>query len=893
VADLRSELAAALAGRYTIERELGRGGMATVFLARDLKHDRPVALKVLHGELAATLGPERFEREIKLAARLQHPHILTMLDSGEAGGQLWFTMPFVEGSSLRDRLRKERQLPVDEAVRMTREAAQALEYAHQHGVIHRDIKPENLLLTSDGNTLVADFGIARAIGGGEEQLTQTGTSIGTPAYMSPEQAAGDRHLDARTDIYSLACVLYEMLAGEPPYTGPTMQALVAKRLTGEVPRVRQVRPAVPENVEQAIVRALAPVPADRFPSAAEFARALAPASAAVATAGTAIPTAPVPKVQATAVRTPRPGRRLPFALVTMVLGFTVGLGILFAWRRSHPESSSGSAGARRLAVLPFENLGDSSDEYFADGVTDEVRGKLAKLPGLQVIASGSTGQYKHSTKAPQQIAQELGVQYLLTGKIRWEKGDSGRSRVRVSPELVQVDGGGAPTTKWQEPFDASLTDVFQVQADIAGRVAKALDVALGSNEREKLAARPTQNLVAYDAYLKGEEVSASIGTGDPATLRQAVAYYERAVALDSGFVQAWAQLARARSRIYSNSAPLPAQGEAARVAAERAMALAPNRPEGRLALGTYYSEVKNDNIKALEQFELGQRVDPRNADLLAGIAVAEQSLGRWAQVVQHLTEAQTVDPRSLQAARRLARAQLWLRRYPTALAAADRGLRLAPTNIDILEVKAMVYLGQGDLAGARAVVQQAPAEMDPTTLVAGFAGFWDLFWVLDREQQQLLFRLTPGAFDDNRSTWALALAATYALRGETAKAHAYADSSRISLESQMAANAEDSQLHVLYGVALAYLGRKEEAVRAGRRSVAMAPISQDAFTGSYNQHQLARIYCILGQQEKALEQLEPLLKIPYFLSPGWLKIDPTFDPLRKNPRFQKLLEGTS
>jgi serine/threonine protein kinase len=215
VSDVPANLQAALAGRYMVERELGRGGMATVYLARDVRHDRPVALKVLHGELAATLGPERFEREIKLAARLQHPHILTMLDSGEAAGQLWFTMPYVEGNSLRDRLRKERQLPVDEAVRMTREAAQALEYAHQHGVIHRDIKPENLLLTSDGNTLVADFGIARAIGGGgEEQLTQTGTTIGTPAYMSPEQAAGVRHLDARTDIYSLACVLYEMLAGE-------------------------------------------------------------------------------------------------------------------------------------------------------------------------------------------------------------------------------------------------------------------------------------------------------------------------------------------------------------------------------------------------------------------------------------------------------------------------------------------------------------------------------------------------------------------------------------------------------------------------------------------------------------------------------------------------------
>src|SRR5690242_9268590 len=245
----------ALADRYVLERELGRGGMAVVYLAHDLRHDRPVALKLLLPELAATLGPERFQREIKLAARLQHPHILTVHDSGDAGGRLWFTMPFVEGESLRDRLRRERQLPVNDAVRIAREAAQALQYAHEHGVVHRDIKPENLLLTRDGNTLVADFGIARGLlagGGGDEKLTDTGLVVGTPAYMSPEQASGDRALDARSDVYSIGSVLYEMLAGEPPFTGPTMQAMVVKRLTEAPPSVRATRGTVPEAVDQAI-----------------------------------------------------------------------------------------------------------------------------------------------------------------------------------------------------------------------------------------------------------------------------------------------------------------------------------------------------------------------------------------------------------------------------------------------------------------------------------------------------------------------------------------------------------------------------------------------------------------------------------------------------------------
>src|SRR5688572_24041279 len=266
--DADAQLQAALADRYRIERELGRGGMATVYLAHDLRHDRPVALKLLHPDLAASLGDDRFQREIRLAARLQHPHILTVYDSGEAVGRLWFTMPYVDGESLRGRLARERQLPVEDAIRIAREAAQAIQYAHEHEVIHRDIKPENLLLTRDGNTLVADFGIARGLAGSaESRLTETGLAIGTPAYMSPEQASGDRGLDARSDLYSLAAVLYEMLAGQPPFTGATTQAMLARRFTEPAPSVRALRPSVPESVDQAIRKALAAVPADRFSTA--------------------------------------------------------------------------------------------------------------------------------------------------------------------------------------------------------------------------------------------------------------------------------------------------------------------------------------------------------------------------------------------------------------------------------------------------------------------------------------------------------------------------------------------------------------------------------------------------------------------------------------------------
>jgi Tol biopolymer transport system component len=276
MADPAATLADALRDRYLLERELGRGGMATVWLARDLKHERPVALKVLHADLASSLGPERFQREIKLAARLQHPHILSVYDSGASGGQLWFTMPYVEGESLRDRLLRG-ALPTDQALRIAREVAQALEYAHQHGIVHRDVKPENILLTLDGNTLVADFGIARPFGQATEtQLTTVGLVVGTPGYMSPEQAVGEPALDGRSDVYSLACVLYEMLTGKPPFTGSTGQAIMAKHISTPPPSI--ARRDLPANISQAVATALAKTPAARFPTAAKFAEALEPAS---------------------------------------------------------------------------------------------------------------------------------------------------------------------------------------------------------------------------------------------------------------------------------------------------------------------------------------------------------------------------------------------------------------------------------------------------------------------------------------------------------------------------------------------------------------------------------------------------------------------------------------
>jgi tetratricopeptide (TPR) repeat protein len=378
---------------------------------------------------------------------------------------------------------------------------------------------------------------------------------------------------------------------------------------------------------------------------------------------------------------------------------------------------------------------------------------------------------------------------------------------------------------------------------------------------------------------------------DPASARRAIAAYERAVALDSTFVRAWSQLSRAQSMLNINSVPIPARAEAARRAAERALSLAPQRPEGHQALAEYFESI-GDIARALTESSTALALAPGNAELLAATAYDESNLGRWEAARTHLEQAVRLDPRSAGAMGALGDILLYTRNYPEAAEVYDRALRLAPGSLFLHLFRAMVALAQGDLAGAQAVLRDAPSTVDPTTLAASVGTYWDLYWVLEDSQQQLLLRLTPSAFDDDRGTWGIVLAQTYWLRGDTVRARAYADSARLTFEQQLQVTADDAQLHAFLGLALAYLGQKAAAIREGERAVTLLPISRAPRGGTYLQHLLARIYLLVDEPEKALDQLEPLLNIPYFLSPGWLSIDPTFAPVRANPRFERLVNGT-
>jgi TolB-like protein/Flp pilus assembly protein TadD len=876
-------------GSYQIVAPLGSGGMGEVYRARDAKLERDVAIKVLPDSVARdTDALARFEREAKAVAALSHPNILAIHDFGTQDGITYSVTELLEGETLRGKLdgaaTNQRQ-----AIDWALQIAKGLSAAHSRGVVHRDLKPENVFVTRDGHVKILDFGLAKRVesSGAAEQTsaptgtghTAAGTVMGTMGYMSPEQLRGIP-VDHRSDIFAFGAILYELLSGRKAFKRDTASDTIAAVLKEQPPELTHSGRNISSALDHIVRHCLEKDRDDRFQTTKDVVFALSEASS---------PTTAVTSGALTVVAERRGGRKgLAIAVAAAVVILAAAAGVLLS-KRGKPGVSAAS-GVKRIAVLPFENLGSPEDDYFADGIADEVRAKLTSVPGIEVIARGSSTPYKKTTKTPKQIADELNANYLLTATVRWQKG-GGTSRVLVTPELIELRESAAPTSKWQQPFDAALTDVFHVQSDIASKVAQSLGVVLGAGEEKRLAEKPTENLAAYDAFLKGEAASGGMAAADPPSLRKSLAFYEQAVALDPKFAQAWAAASMTCSALYGNTTPTPQLAERSREAAEKAVALAPNRPEGYHALGRYQDFVLGDFAHAQEQYGKALEIDPANVAVITSQASTQESLGRWDEAVEHLKAAERLDPRSLITLRRLGTALLYTRHTAEARAAFDHALALAPNNVSVLEYKAMTFLAEGDLAGARAVLASAPKEIDRTALVSFMAQFQDLVWVLDDAQREMLLGMQPSAFDDDRSAWGLALAQAYALKGDGANTRKFAGEARATLEEQLRMAPDDAQRRVLLGLSLAYMGRKDEAIREGERALQMRPVSKDGYIGPYIQHQLVRIYILCGEPDKALDQLEPLLKVPYTSSLPWLKIDPNFDPLRNNARFQKLVAG--
>jgi eukaryotic-like serine/threonine-protein kinase len=674
VSGLREELQASLGTQYTIERELGGGGMSRVFVATETALGRRVVIKILPPEMIVGLSVERFRREIMLLARLQHPNIVPIIATGQAAGLPYFTMPMVEGESLRARLMRSGELPVSEVVRIMRDVTAALAYAHEHGVLHRDIKPDNILL-SRHHALVADFGVAKAISDSaaasgtvtdpaNEPLTSFGVALGTPTYMAPEQALADPGIDGRADLYSLGVVVYEMLAGQPPFSGRSQQAILGAHRTEVATPVIERRPATPPLLAALVMRCLEKRPADRPQQADDV---LAAIDALSTPPGVTVPvTGPIPRPK----RTPWiVGAGVAFAAVILIAAAAL-------MRQQAPVAKSTpakTAAPPSVAVLPFTNVGnDTAAEYFAEGMADELTTALGHIPGLRVAARSTAFTLKGTTLGAQDIGQKLHVKDVLEGSVLRVGG-----RFRLTAQLVSTTDG---LSVWSDSYEREAADVFEVQDELARAIAGALHAKLAladsADSGTALAPRGTTNLAAYDLFLQGRYF---FSKGGAAPLERAASLFREALAADSTFARADGALAMCYVLLPRYGGMRADSGAAlAEQAAERALALDPGLAEAHLALGDVrihqwrWAEAEKELDQSLELDPNNPLVHLWHADLLLG-------LGNVDAAVDHARMAYDLDPLTPLGNQTLSTVLVDARKFDDAAAAARHGLALDST----------------------------------------------------------------------------------------------------------------------------------------------------------------------------------------------------------------------
>jgi len=639
-------LNATLGAQYRFESELGRGGMATVYRAEDLRHSRPVAVKVLRPGQRGGYEPERFLREVRIAARLTHPQIVPVHDSGERDGVLYYVMPLIGGESLRERLTRETRLPVDQALRIARAVAQALDYAHRQGILHRDIKPENILL-HEGEALVADFGVARAISEASADIvTEPGLAIGTPAYMSPEQASGDREDDGRSDQYSLACVLHEMLAGQPPFAGTSPRATMARHSVEPPPPVRQLRPEVPVAVEHALLRALSKEPSHRFTTAAEFAE----------------------------------------ALVTPLSGL------------SAPSPTSSSSRARSVAVLPFVNASaDQENEYFSDGMTDELINALANVEGLVVASRTSAFALKGRREDVRTIGAMLNVSAVLEGTVR-----KAGSRLRITAQLINVSDG---RLLWSERFDREDTDVFAIQDEIARTIVNTLRASFLGEMGEPVPRRYTQNLKAYNFYLRGRFCW---NKRTPEGISEAIEYFEQAIAEDPEYALAYTGLADSYAlQLDYRAAPVDEGMRRAKEEALHAIALDDTLAEAHTSLAWVIFIHDWEWEKARYHFERSIALNPRYATGRQWYAWYLAAMGRTGEALIQGKMAIELDPASVSIRRAMGWLQYYAHEPELAIEHLERALMMNPTSFETHIIMGLSLCMAGRYPEAEAAFREA------------------------------------------------------------------------------------------------------------------------------------------------------------------------------------------
>jgi len=855
-------------GCYRVDAVAGIGGMGVVYLAWDERLGRKVALKLLPESMVANEADlERLKNEARTASALNHPNIVTIHDIGEVDSTHFVATEFIEGTTLRERMTKS-PIPPNEAVDIAAQVASALCVAHRAGIVHRDIKPENIMLRPDGYVKVLDFGIAKLMQQetlgmttllGAQLPTQQSMMLGTTRYMSPEQAMAQQ-VDARSDLWSLGVVLYEMLAGHAPFEGNTAADVMAAIFDRDPQPLKHRVPIVPPALQRVVDRSLRKDPAERYQTAEEMLSELR---------------AIKEKTDGIAARNAR------WIGVATIAAIVVSLSLFYALRGGRTSPARAPAVTdKSIAVLPLQNLSeDKENAFFADGVQDELLSNLSKIKDLKVISRTSVMQYKSGTKRNlKEIAQQLGVGNVVEGSVR-RSGD----HVRVSVQLID-----ARTDRhlWGENYDRSLADSLSLQGELATDIADAVGATLSPQEKARVQAKPTNNPAAYDAYLRARAIPVGWGFNAEGDVNAAIRLYQQAVRLDPNFTLAWAYLSIAQIQsIWKGVDLTPARRAAAKDSLDHALALDPNLPEVHLARG--YQE---PGTRALEEFRQAEKGLPNGADVIEAIARRQRFLGHWDEAVAELQRAIELDPRDARASNNLALTYCAMRRFPEALATLDRVLAWDPTNARALLTKADAFMATGNLQAAEPLYANPELPADRRATCA----------VLQRNYSAAIEILSKDlAVERQQRDQAeiLGLAFSQQLAGDLSEARATYEKSVEDFRRQVEKAASNSYVeaftHALLGEAHAGLGDAASAIEEGQKAMALVPSSKNPEFGPDLEGEMARIYAQLGDADHAIPMLKRLLRTSYggatWLTPATLRLDPFWDPIRNDPRFQELL----